>query len=136
MSDFDELTDINEILEYLTTVGISHKYYMGDQICLNSEYCYDYVRCKAFIVEHYKLIYKTHENYKLLDKLFINCKICDKYEEPAKHVQMCSFNNLIQLKYDGAKNITYFDSINDLIAHMHKNHPECIRQYDIKIALK
>jgi hypothetical protein len=129
-----ELTDIDEILEYLASVGINHAYDKDGRICLNSEY-YQSVLFNPAVV-YYRNICAANKNYNLLDNLLINCQICDKYEECNYKIRiMCPvFGNNFSV-WEG-EYVTQFEDINELIKFMHENYPECIRPADIKIALK
>jgi hypothetical protein len=130
------LTDIKEILEYLASVGLNHTYDEYGSIHINSEYYEFSCHTVPDVTKRYKLLCIKHEEYKLLDSLLINCQIHDKYKECEYNVMissdiycgiiLCFHNNLVNK----------FKNINDLIAYIQEYHPECIRQNDIKIALK
>jgi len=130
-----DLTDINEILEYLTTVGINCKYVAEDNIEISSEY---QSTCRVWnIIDHYKILYEKHLRCKLLDNLFIYCQIDKKYIECKYNVRISYsiyFKSYSSLYCHGCD--LKIKNIDVLMLHMQKNHPECIRQEDIKIALK
>jgi len=132
----DNLTDINEILKYLATFGISSRYNNNGCIWLNSEYCENISRHPLDLIKCYRFIYMGHEYYKLLDDLLINCQIGDKYFRKSGYdieIYYSFYENYFSLH---TTKYFRFDCINDLLAHMREKHSECIRPVEIKIALK
>jgi hypothetical protein len=94
--------------------------------------------CRVWnIINYYKVLCENHLQYKLLDNLFICCQINEKYIECKYNVRILyssHFKSYSSLCGHGCE--LDIKNIDDLILHMQKNHPECIRQEDIKIALK
>jgi hypothetical protein len=136
-----DLTDIDKILEYLATVGISYEYENVDGklylISLNCEYFTEWKLDFSYLTSFYKQIYIDQTMYRLLDNLLINCRICDKYVENNynMHVEYAIYRDKFDLYFKG-KYIARFKNIDDLMTYINKNYPEHIRQGDIKIALK
>jgi hypothetical protein len=132
-----DLTDIDEILKYLYTVGYSHKHIDRIYISLISEYGVSDIK-KQVLIKEYKYYYDCQINYQSLDNLLINCGICEKYKENDYDICIIYFppyeGGEFKLYFHG--NVSKFKNIDNLIKHINENHPECIRQEDIKIALK
>jgi hypothetical protein len=132
----EDLTDINEILKYLTSVGYSYKY-NDKYIILYSEYFLDLHISTRDIFRCYKKIYMNQTDCQLLNSLLINCQICYKYVGNNYNMRVgCAiYPDKIDLYFNG-KYISRFKNINDLMTYINEHYPECIRQVDIKIALK
>jgi len=139
----EDLTDIDEILEYLTTIGINYMC-RDDRISLSSEYinsCFD----RRNLIKYYKGFYNTQKFYQLLDNLLVNCKICYKYKETKYNIQIAydmyydtyyNDHGIFQVYNKRGRCVGDFKTIEDLMTYMQENHSECVRQDDIKIALK
>jgi hypothetical protein len=132
----NELTDINEILDYLATFNINHDYYR-DVVRLTSEY-FDRKHFDIdYLTAHYRSVCVLHKNYELFDSLFVNCIIDSKYKESNYNIQFLSEADCFCFMYRAHdKYIKAFKDINGLITYMQENYPECVRPVDIKIALK
>jgi hypothetical protein len=131
-----DLTDINEILEYLTSVGFSYK--CGDKcVILNSEYFIDWEILISEMPRCYKHICASQTGCQLLDDLLINCEICEKYTENNYDISVRYklFGHGFKVIFHN-KCVNKPENIEYLMAYMRENHPECIRPVDIKIALK
>jgi hypothetical protein len=131
----EDLTDIDEILKYLASVGISSRYNNGC-ILLNSEYIYDCLEVRH-LNKDYKGLYNTQKFYQLLDNLFVNCQIGIKYDKIKYNIIIAYYDihGLFQV-YKCGGCVGDFKTIEDLMTYMRENHSECVRQVDIKIALK
>jgi hypothetical protein len=133
-----DLTDIEEILEYLATIGFSYYHYhyeYDEYVNLTSEY-YTTVHSKDTMIRNYKGLYTATKYLKLLDNLLINCQIGNKYKENNYSIEIDYFihDNTFNVHKDG--HFLTCKDINNLMPYMQENHPKCIRQNDIKIALK
>jgi len=78
---------------------------------------------------------------KIIAELRHKCNILDEIEEKTYFVDN-RFNNLCYNMFDdliiylyGPK-YKYFSNVKNFLEYLTKNHPECIRNNDIKIALK
>jgi hypothetical protein len=80
----------------------------------------------------------------IISKLRHKCNILDEIEEKTYFIDY-KFNNLCYDVYAGAgiylygmyfSNLRIFTNVNDLLEYLDKNHPECVKSTDIKIALK
>jgi hypothetical protein len=130
-----DLTDIDEILEYLATIGISHRKYYN-AVSLISEYYQNDICYIINLIGYYKKLYISHEYYNILDNLLRYCSIGNKYKHSRYNTKITYsvYDEIFSLYRD--EFIFKFQDINDLITHINKHYPECIKQEDIKIALK
>jgi hypothetical protein len=112
---------------------------------------YTYLCHRSCVLINGKLSNRKYIN--LYDRLVSNksiailrhiCGITDEIEEKTYFVNG-KFNNLFCYVQNSARiclivihfcACTYFDNVNDLLEYLDKKHPECIKNTDIKIALK
>jgi hypothetical protein len=85
-------------------------------------------------------LHTNHISNKDIIKLRHICNITDEIEEKTYFVDN-KFKNLSYGIYDNGDIYLYkinktFNNVTDFIDYLDKNHPECIRNNDIKIALK
>jgi hypothetical protein len=76
----------------------------------------------------------------IIAKLRYICNINDEIEEKTYFINY-KFNDLCHYVHDDliylyGPNYKYFSNVKDFLEYLTKNHPECIRNNDIKIALK
>jgi hypothetical protein len=145
MDEVKRLTDINEIIEYLTSIGISCKYIFPShkRALIHIELKSEYLNCEydvEFIIRHYERFYNSQKCSKLLNNL-LSCSISSNYVDYIN----CNVHVWCQIGGDGniVINVNFnddtvgvFKDINDLMEFMNKNYPEWVRPVDIKIALK